>query len=312
MRTSVIIPTYNRPEELRRCIESIIGQTVKPDELIIVDDGYLDELPCLNECENAGICYIYLRKEPPGLTASRNAGINKASGDIVFFFDDDVVLFPDYFQETLNIYFKDTDGKVGGVGGAIDNNKPLRITDKVRRLFERLFLVTGSREGEVLSSGFCTNFGDTDTPIGEPAYVDFLSGGVSSFRKEVFKEFQFNTDHYLRYGMGEDKDFSYRVSKKYRLVYTPRARLLHLESPAMSPNLYRKARMYINFVHIFFRDNVCRSPLHWVVFYYALTGYTLSKALILLISPNKNKYYFFKGVLAGISDVILKRGTIVS
>jgi len=99
LRTSVIIPTYNRPDDLEKCVESIIIQTVRPDELIIVDDGDLQKQPLQQSCEEAGIGYIYFRKDKPGLTASRNAGIKLAGGDIVFFFDDDVVLFPDYVEQ---------------------------------------------------------------------------------------------------------------------------------------------------------------------------------------------------------------------
>ena len=53
LKTSVIIPTYNRESDLKNCIRSIIGQTVKPSELIIVDDGNLPAPPFKEECEEA-------------------------------------------------------------------------------------------------------------------------------------------------------------------------------------------------------------------------------------------------------------------
>ena len=183
MRTSVIIPTYNRPDDLKKCIESILTQTVRPDELIIVDDGALQELPLKKSCEDAGIGYLYFKKDKPGLTASRNAGIKLASGDIVIFFDDDVVLFPDYIEQILSVYKEDPGGEVGGVGGAVANTPPLKIKQRIKRALEIVFLISGLKEGKVLPSGFCTNFGDTDRPLVKNTEVDFLSGGVSSFRK---------------------------------------------------------------------------------------------------------------------------------
>lgn len=307
-RASIVIPTYNRPDDLRNCIESILKQTVRPYEIIVVDDGNLQEPPLRKECEAASIKYIYLKKNIPGLTASRNAGIKEASGDIVFFFDDDVILFPDYVKEILNIYKEDIKEKIGGVGGATDNITRLTPKDKIRKRFEFLFLVTGGREGKVLPSGFCTDFGTTANPLTEASRVDFLCGCSMSFRRKVFDEFLFDTTRYLKYGMGEDKDFTYRVSKKYHVVYTPEARLLHMESAVMSPDNFKKARMYTNFVFIFFKSHVMQSRIQWLFFYYALAGFTLSKTLVALFSPKKKNFAYLKGILAGINDIISGQG----
>ena len=303
-KASVIIPTYNRPLELKNCIKSILEQTVKPYELIVVDDGNLSELPVKKECQEKGIHYIYLKKDKPGLTESRNKGIGLASGDIIFFFDDDVVLFPDYISEILSIYQNDKDGIVGGVGGEVVNRKPLKIRTCLRRLFDIFFLVTGFNEGKVLPSGFCVNYGDTEFTIKKIKKVDFLSGGVCSFRKEVFKEFLFNTEKYLGYGLGEDIEFSYRVSKKYTLIFNPKARLLHLDSPKMSIDDMREGRMYMMNRYIFFNKYVKKGWWSWLFFYYALFGYVSIRIISLIILPRREKAGELKGYFLAFGDIL--------
>ena len=303
-KASVIIPTYNRPLELKNCIKSILEQTVKPYELIVVDDGNLSELPVKKECQEKGIHYIYLKKDKPGLTESRNKGIGLASGDIIFFFDDDVVLFPDYISEILSIYQNDKDGIVGGVGGEVVNRKPLKIRTCLRRLFDIFFLVTGFNEGKVLPSGFCVNYGDTEFTIKKIKKVDFLSGGVCSFRKEVFKEFLFNTEKYLGYGLGEDIEFSYRVSKKYTLIFNPKARLLHLDSPKMSIDDMREGRMYMMNRYIFFSEYVKKGWWSWLFFYYALFGYISIRIISLITLPRREKAGELKGYFLAFGDIL--------
>jgi glycosyltransferase involved in cell wall biosynthesis len=311
LRTSIIIPTYNRPDDLKRCIETILIQTVRPDELIIVDDGDLpnekEGLPLKKECEDAGIKYIYFKKDRPGLTASRNAGIRSARGDIIFFLDDDTALFPDYIERILKVYKEDVEGRIGGVGGAIANNKPLSRKQRVKRIFEIVFLTSGLKEGSVLPSGFCTNFGDTGRPLTVNTEVDFLSGGVSSFRKEIFNEFLFDEIKFQKYGLGEDKDFTYRVSRKYKLIFNPDARLLHLHSPQMRPDHFKDGWMHVNYAYIFFNSHIKKGFLSMLFFYYALFGYVLSRIITLLLSPKKGNLLFLKGVLRGVAEIISKR-----
>jgi glycosyltransferase involved in cell wall biosynthesis len=303
-RASIIIPTYNRPKELKDCIQSILKQTVKPYELIIIDDGNLSELPLDNECKNAGIRYIYHKKDVPGLTESRNIGINLASGDIIFFFDDDVVPFPNYIEEILKGYQLCTGCRVGGVGGVIANHRPLRLKDHLRRVFEIFFLISGFNEGKVLPSGFCVNFGDTEFPIKRIKKVDFLSGGVSSFRKEIFQEFLFDTENYLNYGFGEDKDFSCKVSKKYKLIINPKAKVLHLESPKMRIDKLKEGRMFIIDRYIFFKRHVKKGWWSWIFFYYALSGYILARLTALILFPSKNKLTRLKGIFSALKDIL--------
>lgn len=303
-KPSIIIPTYNRPSELGNCIKSILNQTIKPFEIIIVDDGNLSELPFEKECRDAGIQYRYLKKHKPGLTESRNEGVKIATGEIIFFFDDDVVLFPDYIEEILIIYQSDNEGLIGGVGGLIANSEPKKLLHLLRRIVDILFLVSGFDEGKILPSGFATNFGVKRKPSKKKMEVDFLSGGVTSFKKEIFKEFSFDNERYRNYGLGEDQDFSYRVSRKYKLVVNPKAMLLHLESPQMRPDKKAIGRMFVLNRYVFFREHVKKHWWSWLFFYYALFGYLVDRTIIFVFSPKREHFDRLRGVFRGIIDIV--------
>ncbi len=304
LKGSIIIPTYNRENELRCCIQSILKQTVKPYELIVIDDGKLLEAPLKNECKDSGISYIYTKKDRPGITESRNAGIKLASGDIIFFLDDDVVLSPFYIEAILTSYQNDQKKIIGGIGGVITNISPLKPVHKLRRIFDIIFLVSGFNEGKVLPSGFCTNYGATGYQIKRTKEVDFLSGCTMSFRKKIFQEFSFDEKRYLGYGLGEDQDFSYQVSRKHKLIINPKAKLLHMESAKMKPNKAIMGRKYILFKYLFFKQHVKKAWWNWILFYYALLGYILARTIILMFSFDKTEASRLAGILTSVRDIL--------
>ena len=80
--TSIIVPTYNRPESLKDCILSILEQTVMPNEIIIIDDGNLSGIPFKTELSEAGVNCRYFKKDVRGLTESRNTGVKLSTGEV--------------------------------------------------------------------------------------------------------------------------------------------------------------------------------------------------------------------------------------
>jgi len=300
--TSVIIPTYKRPDDLRACIQSVLQQTVTPTELLVIDDGDLQSPPLQPECEAAGIRYIYYKKDAPGRNASRNIGIDLSSGEIVFFLDDDVILYPDFVEEMLKPYADDPEQRIGGVGGLNDDDSLARPSRRLRHWLHVLFLVEGAREGRVLPSGFCTELGAAGRDPPTTVEVDFLPGGISSFRRRVLDEFRF-TEKYNRIAIGEDKEFSYRVSRKYKLLTTPCAKLCHVMSSAMRPDPYATARQSVFGHYHFFYRHVRRGWWSWLLFYYALFGYTAVRMGMTLVRCNRSELLRMKGMLSAVLDI---------
>ena len=96
MKYSVVVPVYNRPDEVDELLESLRSQTLKDFEVVIVEDG--SKIPCKNVCDKyANILDLhYYYKENSGPGQSRNYGVDHAQGDYVIILDSDVVLPKDY------------------------------------------------------------------------------------------------------------------------------------------------------------------------------------------------------------------------
>jgi hypothetical protein len=91
-RISVILPTYNRAPYLPEAIESVLGQSWRDFELIVVDDGSTDETREVVRAYSGKI--RYLRRANGGPAAARNAGLRVARGELIAFLDSDDVFFP--------------------------------------------------------------------------------------------------------------------------------------------------------------------------------------------------------------------------
>ncbi len=104
-RVSVIIPTYNRSQVLLRAINSVINQTSKPFEIIVVDDGSTDDTKKALEIYGDKIRYLYRENSGrPGV--ARNTGLENAKGDWIAFIDSDDVWLPDKLQLQLRLIEK--------------------------------------------------------------------------------------------------------------------------------------------------------------------------------------------------------------
>jgi len=110
MRVSVIVPTYFRAHDLSELLDSILRQTVKPFEVIVVDDTPNDSVK--EVCDKFreifrefGIDLIYVRNPRERSSAiARIVGAERAKGDIIMFFDSDIILMPNYIEEILKIF----------------------------------------------------------------------------------------------------------------------------------------------------------------------------------------------------------------
>lgn len=101
---SVIIAIYNPGKYLRGCLDSIVGQTYKNLEIILVDDGSTDDsLSVCNEYAEKDSRVIVHHKENSGVSATRNVGIRLARGDYFSFIDSDDYLEKDTYEYLMNI-----------------------------------------------------------------------------------------------------------------------------------------------------------------------------------------------------------------
>lgn len=99
---SVIVPLYNKGSEVGRAIGSVLAQTVKNYEVIVVDDGSTDEGPAVAVA--AGYPRLRLvRQQNAGVSAARNRGIQEARADLIAFLDADDEWEPDFLETVLRL-----------------------------------------------------------------------------------------------------------------------------------------------------------------------------------------------------------------
>lgn len=97
---SVIIPVYNRIDEVDELLRSLLAQSERNFEVIIVEDGSTQ--PCgaaVEDARSRGLDVRYFFKENEGRSIARNYGMERARGDYFVFFDSDCVIPPDYFRK---------------------------------------------------------------------------------------------------------------------------------------------------------------------------------------------------------------------
>ena len=99
MRYSVIIPVYNRPDEVDELLQSLVNQHFKDFEVIVVEDG--SSVPCLAVTEKykAVLDLKYYQKSNSGPGQSRNYGAERSQGDFLIILDSDCILPESYFDE---------------------------------------------------------------------------------------------------------------------------------------------------------------------------------------------------------------------
>ena len=189
MKYSIIVPVFNRPDEVDELLESLIHQKKKDFEVIIVEDG--SQIPCKEVCDK----YVdrlnlhYYNKENSGPGQSRNYGAERAEGEYLLILDSDVVLPKGYLQAIDEELDRKPADAFGGPDCAHDS------------------------------------FSDTQKAISYSMTSFFTTGGIRGGKKKLDKFYprSFNMgirrDVYQQLGgfskmrFGEDIDFSIRIFK---------------------------------------------------------------------------------------------------
>ncbi|MCR5223874.1 MAG: glycosyltransferase [Bacilli bacterium] len=105
---SVIVPIYNVEEYLNKCVDSIIGQTYKNLEIILVDDGSPDNCPELcDEYLKIDKRVKVIHKKNGGLSDARNEGVRISTGEYISFIDSDDYVPNNFIEELFNGYIKE-------------------------------------------------------------------------------------------------------------------------------------------------------------------------------------------------------------
>ncbi|NLW46960.1 MAG: glycosyltransferase family 2 protein [Firmicutes bacterium] len=245
---SVIVPSYNSEKTIRLCLEAIYKQDYKNYEVIVVDDcskdnsrKIIEEFPCkllTTPCNSK-------------VAAVRNLGVKHAAGNILFFVDSDVKLFPNAITNLVKELQKSPE--IGCVCGMYDKTPLIRdsIFEEYRSLQNHYW--------QISSEGFVT-----------PG--NFALGAI---RKDVFNEIgEFNS----KLTQSEEVEYGHRLNKKYKLLYTSKVMGQHDHDDKLTVimrKLYERARQRIPLYfkrRKFMKGFETRSRAFGILFAFSCTG----------------------------------------
>ena len=213
MKYSIIVPVFNRPDEVDELLESLCHQEVKDFEVIIVEDG--SKKPCKDVCDKyAGILDLhYYYKDNSGPGQSRNYGAERAKGEWLIVLDSDVVLPPNYMAAVNSAILpspvtRHPSPSFAAFGGPDASHPSFTPIQKAISYSMTSFFTTGGIRG------------------GKGKKLDkfFPRSYNMGIRREVYQEL----GGFTKMRFGEDIDFSYRIVEAgYQTALIPEAWVWH-------------------------------------------------------------------------------------
>ncbi|MCF2493238.1 glycosyltransferase [Dyadobacter chenhuakuii] len=277
---SIIIPVYNRPDELQELLECLVHQTIKHFEVIIVEDGSKIMADAVVKSFEDKLNIKYFFKENGGQGFARNHGFERASGDYFILLDSDALVEPDYLavvEQKLNTHYVDLYG-----GPDTDHPSFTPIQKAISYSMTSVFTTGGIR-------GKKNNMGGTFHP--------------RSFNMGLSRQVWEKTGGFLTSRMGEDILFSIAALRLgFRSALIPEAFIYHKRRTQFIPffrqlKFFGRARINIarfypdelKLVHTFpllFTLAVCSIPLWFLIFkpffYLGLIGLATYIALLFI------------------------------
>ena len=283
MKYSIIVPVYNRPDEVDELLESLTKQTLKDFEVIIVEDGSIK--PCKDVCEKyANILDLhYYAKENSGPGQSRNYGAERSNGEWLIILDSDVVLPEDYLEAVEKSLASSTSiAAWGGPDAAHPSFTP--VQKAISYSMTSFFTTGGIRGGKAKLDKF---------------YPRSFNMGI---RRDVYLKLE----GFTKMRFGEDIDFSYRIVEAgYMPRLFPEAWVWHkrrtdfrkffrqvYNSGIARINLEKRHPGTMKLVHLLptvFTLGVIGLLLITLIFTYACVPIILYSAIIFIDSSIKNK-----------------------
>lgn len=270
---SVIIPTYNNKDVLKKTLESLCRQLYPKDkyEIIIIDDGSTDDTKKIIEehqikC-NCDLEYFFQQNKGP--SSARNFGISKARGSIIAFIDSDCIATNTWVEEITKGYDND---RVAGVGGM---TKAMPTNSKI--------------------SQYCAYIKMNEMPKINKNGIVYLITGNASFRKDCLEEVKGFDERYAFPG-GEDPDLCYRLRQKgYMFQFNRNAVVYNPHKKSLKDLIrtyfnYGKGESFLMLRRLSNWDLVSITGVKWFIYFLK----TILKMILMFIANLKVLFRFIK------------------
>jgi GT2 family glycosyltransferase len=218
MKATVIIPTYNREQQLVDTIRYVLANTYPEFEVIVVDQTkeHTPEITAALHAFKGDARFRYIQLPVANLPYARNVGLYAAKGQVIIYVDDDVELESDFIARHTKPY---QDSEVGAVGGRI-----------LTQGYE-----SEDHATEVAPIGRLSKYGPIQGHFyreGPICDIEWGMGCNMSFRYGALMEVGGFDERYTGVAKHEDADAFVRVRQQgYKAVFAPSAKLIHLKSP---------------------------------------------------------------------------------
>ncbi len=293
---SIIIPVYNRPNEIKELLDSLLAQTyTKPFEIVIVEDGSTEKCDSIIKEYTSKLDITYLYKENSGPGQSRNEGMHSAKENYFIILDSDIILPANYLKE---------------IDVALKNNFTDAFTapDKAHVSFTNIQKAINYAMTSFLTTGGLRNNKGT---------INFQ---LRSFNMGLSKEVFEITKGFAKQNYGEDIDLSFRIEKLgLTKQFIPKAFVYH-KRRADFKQFYKQtfnfgaSRPILNKTHkntakltywfpLVFSIGFISSIIFWSVGFLSIVCVFLCYFVLLLIDSllkNKNIAVAFLSILAAI------------
>ena len=267
---SVIVPIYNIDSYLRRCLDSIINQTYKNLEIILIDDGSIDT--------SGKICDEYAIKDSrikvvhesnKGVSSARNTGLNLAKGFYISFVDGDDWISPKMYEILYkNAIEYNSDISCCGLAQIQKNGEMTTLADNLLKIYSKDELISGFFYDPIIKE---TMYGPCNKII----------------KKEILNNIRFDE----RFAIGEDLLFLFECLMQVNSVILDNQPLYHYikrENSATTAAFSEKRIHYINVADILYQ--YCKEKFIYAYPYALIWNYTHK----LIILRKFNKYKSFK------------------
>lgn len=302
MDITVIVPTYKRPEDLRRCLDALKRQTLPPVRVNVVRRASdVETAEMLAGYDASGLAMHVHVIAVPGVVAALNAGLIEATGEAVAMTDDDAAPHPDWL-ERIAAHFRD-DALVGGVGGR----------DRIFQDGRHDDWAPQSRVG--VSTWYGRTYGNHNCGVGPAREVEALKGVCMAFRRAAIGRLRF--DRRLR-GSGAQVANEYLFGGAirragWRLIYDPAILVDHF--PSVRPDSDQRnqidggaLRDLIHNAALGYLEYQPASRAIAILLHQLLWGSRLSPgiaaALVYGLRGEKMAFYGFREVMRGTLDGI--------
>ena len=250
-RFSVVIATLDRTAHLRFALASLCRALPPPHEVLVVDAGADGSARKIADAVagNAPFDVVYVRSER-GLTRQRNRGIDRATGDVIVFLDDDVTVETNVFAELDAAYAEPA--VVGATGHVVEPSDPRLggARSPLRRL-----LVGRRADGSFTRFGYPRRVHGRGTPCD----VETMPGCFMSARRDAADAVRFD-ERLIGYALAEDEDFSVRLAHAGRIRYLPSALVYHRNTGFSSRDSRSFNRDVMRNRRYLFRKNFPQTP----------------------------------------------------